>query len=153
MPTKRKAAVRTPKVAAEVLRRWLEMAEGESGALAEDLRATLTPLFAKTVKRPVVAVVDFVALGREILGARFVTPDVMTGAWFAKVTSMLRNGGVEGTMEAVELLNYCATWMKGPYLADSIAGRSGAWLAMARAQNKPTTTGDQRNRAPMELEV
>ena len=146
-------AKRKVSVEPETLARWLEMAEGESGALAEDLRTVLSPLFAKTVKRPGVAAMDFVVLGREILGERFVTPERLSGAWIGKVSVMLRNGGVEGTMEAVELLNHCASWVKGPILADVVAAKSGAWLAMARAQNKPTTAGDQRNRAPMELEV
>lgn len=149
-------AAKVVKVDTDTLRRWLEMAEGDQGELAGDVRAVLAPLFAKPQapkKRPAVSAMDFVSLGREILGERFVTPERLSSGWIGKVTTMLRNGGVSGTMEAVELLEHCATWVRGPILADTIAAKSGSWLALARARNRPTTTGDDRVRAPMELEV
>ncbi len=137
----------------ETLRRWLELAEGESGPLADDVRAILTPLCATATKPRVVPVQDFIALGKDILGDRFVLPERISAGWCAKTTSMLRTGGITGTMEAVELLEHCASWMKVPYAADAIAGKSGSWLATARATNRHRTTGENRIRAPMELEV
>lgn len=128
----------------DVAARWLDLANGDPAALVEEVRGFLSPKLSvpePVVKRPVVAVSTFVALAKAALGDLVVTPTTLTPGWYAKMTRLLRQGGVEDRDAAAMLVTHVAGWAQYNISIDMLAAKSGEWLAMARARQKSANTG------------
>lgn len=143
------------RIAREDARRLVELAEThDNEGLADAVMALLAPLAVRTPRKPtVVSAKDFIEAGNEILGDKFVTPDVPGATWYARLVAGLKAGGVVDRASAEVLLRNVASWATGPIQATTIAAKSGEWLPMARAKGKAASAADDRYARPLDMEV